>query len=176
MLSAATMEAELASRLVAFLRQLPTREHDEIQVEVARWLRRSEGLWSMTEFPTPYKDRNGRIDFMAEGRGLRVVGEVDRTCVREKSILKCQAHPRALKVFILRDCRNPAKTRERLRHLPRHIAYDLMRDTVISTDLHLQLAPATATPRPRSFPRPPPAPAHEPWFFRLRSFLRRLLR
>ena len=175
-LSAATQEAELASRLVAFLRHVKTREHNEVQLEVVRWLRR-EGLVSRTEFPTPYANRSGRLDFMGEGRGLRVVGEVDRTWVREKSILKCQAHPHALKVFILRDCRKPEKARQRVHHLPRHVVYDLVRDRVISTDLPLQLLPTPRGPRPTSVPsRPLAAPPRRPWLSRLRDFLLRWTR
>ena len=82
------------------------------------------------------KSRKGRLDFYASRGNMEVVGEIDHSVPKKKSIEKCSKYPKALKVFVLRgDKIKYSETQRRIKNIKNYLVIDLKRHKVIFSDI-----------------------------------------
>lgn len=96
-----------------FLRYLlkldATQSHDKLKFHIVDYLKRNgfrafveHNLGMIIRKDSKDNGHKGRLDFYAVRRNMEVVGEIDRSVPKKRSIEKCSKYPSALKVFILR--------------------------------------------------------------------------
>jgi len=120
-----------------------TQPHEEIKFHIVNYLELNGfrafaeyGVSAITRKDSKDEEHRGRLDFYGVSRNMQIVGEIDRSAPKKRSIEKCSKYRNALKIFVLRgDKIKYSETERRTQNIKKYVVIDLKGRKVIFSDM-----------------------------------------